>query len=451
MNKRTLCLLAWLWCAPLFAQDAQEAKPEIPEQTELPPDPASGPTVEALSDTELEALGLDAAGPRVDTSLHFWGFADFNSSQTFRPKGAVAVAQGRHQSFYVGNLNLYFSKNLSESFRTMAEVRLTYLPNGNFTVTPDGYLQTDTSAFDYANGQVVTRWGGIIMQRIYLEWTLHRFLSVRGGQYLSPFGVWNVDHGTPVIIPAQRPLALISNLYPERQTGLEFFGRWNVNNEQTLGYHLTLSNGNGPISEYKDLDRNKAVGGRLYWEYFGKTYVRSGVSGIYGRDTVSTPAATISTSTIDLKDEINAQADSLALAADLLVKRGGLHLQTEWMSLQKRYTTEGRKVHAVLGGPVAQAASADVFSWAGYVLGGYRTSWYGLMPFATFQAGNLSLANASLPDARLGLAGFTTGLNVSPIDSVVFKIEYAYIRVFRGPSIVKYTLNALLFQAAWSF
>ena len=97
------------------------------------------------------------------------------------------------------------------------------------------------------------------MQRLYLEWTLHRFVTVRGGQFLTPFGIWNVDHGSPVYIPVQRPYIVNSNssYFPERQTGLELLGRWDISNRSSLGYHLTLSNGGGSVSEYRDFDRTR--------------------------------------------------------------------------------------------------------------------------------------------------------------------------------------------------
>jgi len=299
-------------CLLVFASVAR-AQPADPEASKPDPEPVTPDesATEKLSASELGALGLDVAGPRVDTDFHFWGFADFTSAMLIRPRGAIGIVQGRHQSFYIGNLNLYLSKNLSDSFRTMAEVRLTYLPNGSYSVDQGGYAQQDTSTVDYANGQSTTRWGGIIMQRIYLEWTLHPLLSVRGGQFLTPFGIWNVDHGSPAYIPAQRPLAIVSGLYPERQMGLEALGRWSASNANTLGYHLTLSNGTGPVSDYRDLDRNKALGGRLYWERYGATtFLRVGASGYYGRDTASTPKATLTATSVDVSSKVDAQSDN---------------------------------------------------------------------------------------------------------------------------------------------
>jgi hypothetical protein len=445
---RALLTLTWFLCAQ--AVYAQSAEP--PAQKKLPAETSSGPRVEVLSNAELDALGLESTGPRVDTSFHFWGFADFNSSSQIRASGASAAAQGRHQNFFIGNLNLYLSKNLSESFRTMAEVRLTYLPNGSYYVSQNGYEQVDTSTVDYANGQSLTRWGGIILQRVYLEWTLHRMITVRGGQFLSPFGIWNVDHGSFAYIPAQRPIAITSGLFPGQQSGLEVLGRWNANGEHTLGYHLTLSNGTGPISEYKDLDRNKALGGRLYWEYFGETYIRAGISGYYGRNTVAIPTATLTGSTIELETKVSSQSDNLALAADLLIKHGGVHLQTEWLTQQRRYTERGRVVHGTFGAPIGSAASADTFSWAGYVLAAYRFGGrFAFTPFMTFQAVQMDQFNQSVADDRFTILGGTGGLNVSPIESVVFKLECTVTRFPQAPPFLRVKANALVFQAAWAF
>src|ERR1700759_5603458 len=158
MKLRLLTGLVWLLCAQ---QTFEQSGP--PESADASTD-APTPEVETLSASELEALGLEQQqeGPRVDTDVHFWGFADFTSSLVIHPHGPAAFAQGRYQNFYIGDLNLYLSKNLSESFRTMAEVRFTYLPNGSFSYGSTGITQVDTTTVDYANGQSTTRWGGII-------------------------------------------------------------------------------------------------------------------------------------------------------------------------------------------------------------------------------------------------------------------------------------------------
>jgi hypothetical protein len=122
------------------------------------------------------------------------------------------------------------------------DLRFTYLPNGALLPNAGSLNYVDTQINDYADVSKLDRWGAIIMQRLYLEWTLHPLITVRAGQFLTPYGIWNVDHGSPAYIPVQRPYAVTSTYFPERQTGLEVFGRWNASNSSTIGYHMTLSN-----------------------------------------------------------------------------------------------------------------------------------------------------------------------------------------------------------------
>jgi hypothetical protein len=453
------CLVS-LAALPARAQDAGAAA-DVPVQPapadgvatepgaapgDAPASAATGTAAEEapLSMEELEALGLNTNQAGVDTSFQFSGFADFSVASQFVPKEsawAAGISGPPHSTFYIGNFNLYLNKNLTKSLRTMAEVRFSYLPNGTSDFLNP--TRTSTAAADYSDYGRVMRWGGIEIERIYLEWTAHPLLSVRLGQFLTPYGVWNVDHGSPTYIPVQRPFVIGNSWFPERQTGVELFGRWDGSAASTLGYHLTLSNGTGPISEYRDLDENKAVGGRVFWEYRGLGELRVGGSGYYGRDTAATAAFTFVDGKFVTAETIEAQFDVLAWGADLSWKYRGWHLQSEWITYQRAYTRKGRTAQPSFGGP--PSFFVDEFSWGMYALAGYRFSWLGVMPFAVFEHINGAVSGLNVLNAT-----YQFGLNVRPVEMLALKLVYYHVDFFEG-ALKDDPLRMVHAQVAWAF
>ncbi|HET8934508.1 MAG TPA: hypothetical protein VFN67_13760 [Polyangiales bacterium] len=425
---RALLLLA-TWLASVATATAQPVSE--PEST-----PAE------LTDAELEQLGFNAAEPAVDYDIKLSGFIDFGGT------AAVGQSQGllSKPAFSIGNLNLYVSKNLSESVRTMVEVRFLYLPNGAPTSLMDrSYISTAVP--DYNDFQRELRWGGVEIERVYVEWAVHRLLTIRLGQFLTPYGVWNVDHGTPTIIPIQRPFVIGYSFFPERQTGIELHGRWGITNNGTLGYHLTLSNGTGPISEYADLDKNKAVGGRLYWEYRKWGELKLGGSFYYGRYTSSSPLAMITDGTLKTSDKLLSQWDSLAFAVDAVFKYQGAVVQAEFAVQQLAFTPEGRTARFSLS-TSKNSYPADGVPYGGYLLLGYRFDWFGVMPYVVFQ--RVGGADPSF-QSRDESTPFVIGVNVRPIESLVAKLEYQRVFFDSAQSFPGYDIQLVAAQVAWAF
>jgi hypothetical protein len=419
--------------------EAAPAEPTLPDQ--------EAESSARLSEAELASLGLGTDAEALDTDLHFSGFMDVNAAQLLNPHEAPLGTRGSgtEASFFVGHLNLYATKNITASFRMMAEIRFLYSPNG-----AQGLLASSapisTQVSDYSTVGANMRWGGISIERAYGEWSPFPFLSLRLGAFLTPYGIWNVDHGSPVFIPVARPYAVNGGFFPEHQTGLEAFGRTGLTSNLAIRYHLTFSNGLGPVSEYRDLDANKGIGGRLALEYVGLGMLQVGGSAFYAQNSVGAPTIGLDANGtgLTLNKSRTDEAYVASVAADVLWKYRGFHVQAEWVGQRWDYTTNGRGRVATAGqlGIPADALAVDSFSWASYALVGYRLPWLGIMPFATIDYQRTALSGVLVK----GTAG-RFGLNVRPTDAIVAKLEYQF--ALSGTKGTKG--NSLVAQLAWAF
>jgi hypothetical protein len=417
------------------AESAEAPASDVPPATTTEADATDQSAADAMgaemSPEELAALGLASEGPTVDTSVHLSGFVDFSVIAGFNATSETVSPQDR--AFAIGNLNVYLAKNLNESFRTMIEVRFMYMPNGAGPVI--GAPPMNTMVADYADVGRAIHWGGIDIQRVYLDWQATSFLTLRVGEFLTPYGVWNVDHGSPTIIPAAKPYVIGVGFFPSRQTGLEAFGRTDAGSKGTIGYHLTLSNGTGSVPEYRDLDHNKAIGARAFYETRALGEFRLGGSAYYGTNSEGTTSLTFENGELKNSRTLTSQSDQLAFGFDAVWKVSGLHLQAEWLCLQRKFTDEGRKVEI---GPTGQPTfDPDSFSWGAYGLIGYRFDWYGVMPFVMYQ-------NLDQPDA-VSFHGFHVGVNLRPIDALAVKLQYDNIKS------EDLTFSTGYVQVAWAF
>jgi hypothetical protein len=280
---------------------------------------------------------------------------------------------------------------------------------------------------------------------VQLERTFHKLLTIRVGQFLTPYGIWNVDHGSPVFIGVAKPYVVGQQFLPESQTGIEIFGTWDISSTQ-LGYHLTLSNGRGPIDTYQDLDDNKALGGRVFLRNesaFGTLSL--GGSFYYGRYTNKISGAAPDPITHQLKeaDSLITQYDELSLAADLKWQLAGLLVQGELIMNEAAFTSGGRPVYTSFSGGPAGFAS-DFRRWGGYGLVGYRLPLWGIMPFFEldyYREGPLSFVQHALD--------LEFGVNVRLTPSVVFKGQFSHAQVYLP--LANQPLEMLRFQIAWSF
>jgi hypothetical protein len=341
----------------------------------------------------------------VDDKINIYGFADFAYTYNHWTKKTDFLPDTR--SFGIGNFNVYLAKNLSPRWRALGEVRYMYVPNGS--TNADGTTMV-TTATDPANFRRPIEWGSITLERAYIEYDVAPQLTVRAGHWLTPYGIWNTDHGSPVIVGPFRPYVIGEGLIPEHQTGLDLFGSV-TEGSYRIGYHATVSNGRSQTEATVDTDTRVAFGGRLELEAPLAGTFKIGASAYHGRYTSARTSLMAPPETFD----------ETSLGGDAQWDHGALHVQGEIMYRKKNYV-DGFRPMTVFGTP-----QIDGYDLGYYGLISYRfTSYWNVTPFAFVE---------QYRPLVLGLFGdlnaFNVGLNFRPTPTVVLKIGTAYAAPLR--------------------
>jgi hypothetical protein len=297
------------------------------------------------------------------------------------------------------------------------------------------------------------QWGGIAIERALIDYTFTDWLGVTAGQWLTPYGIWNVDHGSPTIIAAQRPFTIGEALFPESQTGLELNGKVFID-ATTLGYFVTLSNGRGPVAAYRDYDTNKAVGARFFVENRSVLgAVTLGTSGYVGKYTDANRHYVVQNTSDGVqasgRTDLVSQYDELSVAGDLSWDYDALHVQSEIIMNEARYNDQARPVISAVDGT---GFAPDYRRWGVYGLAAYRLPVLNLMPYAMLEYYNFAGVSSNRIDVPATTAIYL-GLNVRPTPRVTLKAQYV-LGVFHGRGNLGFGRDNIALgegQIAWSF
>lgn len=255
---------------------------------------------------KLEILKATSQGDQSQEQEKFKVFGFFGTrfnSLSFATgnRNPLSLNLREGNSFNQSNLNLYFQFTPVENWKVLSEIRFLYNPGGQISYgetvvnelgLPVGLpvVYYDNSYFDPTTS-FSYKWGGISLERAWADWTPKDYLSFRAGKFFTPFGIWNVDHGLPVLLSPKVPNLL--RMIPNTQVGAMIYGKMYFAHSD-LEYSLYVSNGEGfglgreALAENQENNDDKSIGGRLSLKFQTNIFkeLSIGTSGYYGKQTL---------------------------------------------------------------------------------------------------------------------------------------------------------------------
>lgn len=392
--------------------DAQRA--EIEQLRAAAHSGESGAELAALI-SQQEQSGVSEA---IDEPLlRAYGFADVGLQRMWAdPEIAGYISESDKTTFVLGNMNVYLDAQPSRDVRLLAEVRFGLSPNGAM-LRPNGGLATgaavDTNVTDPSaanSGFTSLRWAGVVPQRAHIDWTPSDAFNVRTGLFLNPYGIWNVDHGTPTRIMVSEPLFLSAQLIPNQLIGVEVYGTAQLL-PWTIGYHVHVSNGRtlGQI----DFSDSKAIGGRVYLSTRYPYALKIGVSGYMG-DSENVPS-------VPATRKVTMALNEYAFSADLSLDIGKLRIRSEFVASWVIY--EDGKRPQLFG-----LSMADAMRIGTYLMLAYQLPWWGIEPLLMCEFLRVPVPRV-IPIGE-GLFMPAVGINVYFTPTTMLRTQFAIARGF---------------------
>ena len=439
-------LTAALMLASAAQASAQEAPAPAAAYTPEPAAPAATPAPAAPTDAErLQALEQQLAAQRKELEamqaertesvvtdpnaeadhpkLRLYGFADVGGQWIGMKKGPYTDFIASAPAFALGNVNLYFDARPSPAWRALVETRFGLGPQGSW----NGLTQVDNRFMDTSSpsGRTYAIWSGVILERAWLQWTYSEHFALQAGYLLTPYGIWNVDHGTPTLISLVLPSLQVEEAIPQHQIGVQALGTF-ARQEWELGYHAYLTNGR----DVNPSERNwhEGVGGRLVLRRYGDLRLALGTSGYYGtfsKDVLLlhvgvdpvTGASTVTFEKSDWAKDGGYAAQEWSAGGDVSADWNGFRFRGEAM-VQRVVFDDGKHEHQTFGDPTAMIPNH--YSHYAYAILAYRFASY----YEPYLFVDYTDKYPQISINKLGIC-YSGGLNLYFTASAMLKLQYA--------------------------
>ena len=427
-----------------------------------------------------------------ESKFNFSGFIDGRMYSNFYGPHSFYNLIGLDTGFQINidHVNLYADFKPNNHSRALVEIRYLHEPQGlNGTVgtftnirmkrgqgsvpfiqdTTFATLPENTTVTDWSTGGYLT-WGGISIERAQFDLLFNKTFNFRFGKFITPAGIWNVDHGSPVITTVQQPyLFSFCTLFPTSQAGLMEFGKAFFGNCD-LDWSLYISNGRNGITSYKTQDLG--AGGKIGLTTPGLDYnmnlgfgsvpvlgsIECGISAFTGKLRKNVRYMTLAF-TADPMSEGDPIGEGFAnpnyrtywdsTYTDQRETVGGINLK---FPLFKYLTVQSEAIYQKLDNNLKSSDSSVSSIWGWYILGQVKlrvNSSFSILPYICYEQISSKDApnnpgNRFAGDAKFGgqsLDGFSTlstGLNLRFFSNVILKLEYSAVDAHMVKLMAKY-------------
>ncbi len=383
-----------------------------------------------------------------DVPLDIYGYFDVTFVKTmFEKESLYSTVITDKFSFYSAGLHLMAASQMTQHLSALVELQFTLAPNGaeiNNAIYDEetGARYVDYERVDTHYVSPMTSedfWhGAVSIERMHFTWAPRDWLKILAGRFLTPYGIWNMEHGPTVIIPSHPPMMQIRRMVPPRQLGLQLFGTFFPRSDSSLEYYITVSNGrDGPFpTDTVDLDNNKALGAGLRYNIAQASWsVSAGGYGYLGDNTDHVKNVYLSRSDLDVRVEVlDVHRDQeLDLSAYILAEIQGLRLQTEfvWRRVDYEIPPPLNPIDSILSGQNfgdVTAKEASYTGWDVYGLIAYQLPldrWLNklrILPYILYESTKMSDIKPYYNQQLL-----SAGINLRPSPWTTIKFEYLYL------------------------
>ncbi|MDH5639335.1 MAG: porin, partial [Nitrospinota bacterium] len=239
--------------------------------------------------------------------------------------------KGQADGFRTHHFSFFLEKKLYKKWSVFSELE--------FEDAPYFEAGSSESGFEFAEGK-------ILLEQAYMDYTSSPNLAFRVGRFLTPAGIWNINHYPPFVTTQSRPQH-IRHIFPQYLDGFEIHGSVNIQ-DFMVNYMGYAANGQGNPGG-GDGNEEKAFGGRLEFMVPFMVEIKAGVSA--------------------LSDELNDGTAKSATGVDMQFRVRWLKIQAEYAQATmdpaegEAYGSNGYYVQAQTNiGKLTLFARYDVFN-----------------------------------------------------------------------------------------